>query len=54
MLKRGEKIVQETRGWNEDKQKTFSQRLKEESHDYRYYPDPDLPKLYLNEIEIFQ
>jgi aspartyl-tRNA(Asn)/glutamyl-tRNA(Gln) amidotransferase subunit B len=45
----GEKIVQETRGWDENKQTTFSQRLKESSHDYRYFPDPDLPKLFLSE-----
>ncbi len=54
VLERGEKVVQETRGWDENKQKTFSQRLKEESHDYRYYPDPDLPKLYLSSIEGFE
>ncbi len=54
---RENEIVQETRGWNEVKQETFSQRAKEDSHDYRYFPDPDLPKLYLtkafdfNEIE---
>ena len=53
VLESGGKIVQETRGWDEDKQKTFSQRMKEESHDYRYYPDPDLPKLYLSEIPLF-
>jgi len=53
VLEEGGKIVQETRGWNEDKQITFSQRLKEDSHDYRYFPDPDLPKMKISEIEEF-
>ena len=49
-LEKGEKIVQETRGWDDTKQKTFSQRLKESSHDYRYFPDPDLPKMNISEV----
>jgi aspartyl-tRNA(Asn)/glutamyl-tRNA(Gln) amidotransferase subunit B len=43
-------IVQETRGWDENKGITFSQRSKENANDYRYFPDPDLPKLFLNEV----
>ncbi|MCE9643636.1 Asp-tRNA(Asn)/Glu-tRNA(Gln) amidotransferase subunit GatB [Candidatus Parcubacteria bacterium] len=50
LIEAGGKVVQETRGWDEAGQKTFSQRLKESSHDYRYFPDPDLPKLWLNEV----
>jgi len=51
LLERGEVVVQETRGWDENKQKTFSQRSKENAHDYRYFPEPDLPKLYVSELE---
>ena len=49
VLESGGKIVQETRGWNEDEGKTFSMRSKEQAQDYRYFPDPDLPPLVLDE-----
>ena len=50
-LERGEKIIQETRGWVDDKKITVSQRMKEESHDYRYFPEPDLPSLHFTKEE---
>ena len=49
----GDKIVQETRGFDENTGKTFSQRKKENSNDYRYFPDPDIPKFFLSQIPEF-
>ena len=51
-LEKGERIVQETRGWDDAKQKTFSQRTKENADDYRYMPDPDLPPVTLDDSYI--
>ena len=50
VLESGGELFQETRGWDDQKEITFSQRSKENAKDYRYFPEPDLPKLYLHEI----
>ncbi|HMB17429.1 MAG TPA: Asp-tRNA(Asn)/Glu-tRNA(Gln) amidotransferase subunit GatB [Candidatus Paceibacterota bacterium] len=52
ILEDGGEVEQETRGWDPKKQKTFSQRSKEEAHDYRYFPEPDLPPLDLSNWDI--
>jgi aspartyl-tRNA(Asn)/glutamyl-tRNA(Gln) amidotransferase subunit B len=52
LVERGEKIVQETRGWNDTTGKTTSQRSKEDAQDYRYMPDADIPPIVLTDAEI--
>ncbi len=50
LLERGEPVVQQTLGWDDLNGMTFSQRSKEEAHDYRYFPEPDLPPLVVDEV----
>jgi aspartyl-tRNA(Asn)/glutamyl-tRNA(Gln) amidotransferase subunit B len=52
LVEKGEQVVQETRGWDDDKQVTNSQRSKEDAQDYRYMPDADIPPIVLTDEEI--
>lgn len=52
VLEKGEKVVQETRGWDDAKQTTSSQRSKEDAQDYRYMPDADIPPIVLSDEEV--
>ena len=50
VLEEGGSVVQETRLWNTTEHRTISMRSKEEAHDYRYFPEPDLPPLVIDEV----
>ncbi|MGB2786927.1 MAG: Asp-tRNA(Asn)/Glu-tRNA(Gln) amidotransferase subunit GatB, partial [Candidatus Saccharimonadaceae bacterium] len=52
LIEKGERVVQETRGWDDAKQRTSSQRSKEDAQDYRYMPDADIPPIVLSSEEI--
>ena len=50
VLEAGGKIIKETRGWNDSKGETYSQRSKEQAQDYRYFPEPDLPPFEVHKV----
>ena len=49
LVRNGREVIQATAGWDESRKATFIQRTKEDAHDYRYFPDPDLPPLFISE-----
>ena len=52
ILQGGGRVEQETRGWSEARGQTYAQRSKEEAHDYRYFPEPDLPPLVVEQSRV--
>ena len=52
LIEAGEKVVQETRRWNDDKEYSYAMRSKEDAQDYRYFPDPDLVPIHISDAEI--
>jgi len=52
LIESGQRVVQETRGYNESKGETYSQREKEEAHDYRYFPEPDIPAMRFDKTDL--
>ena len=52
LIEKGQTLIQETRGWDEEKKQTYLQRSKEEAHDYRYFPEPDLPELAIDKGDL--
>lgn len=49
LIESGEKVVQETRRWNDDKEYSYAMRSKEDAQDYRYFPDPDLVPIHISD-----